>query len=159
MLFRSVWTVAVGLRVRPVCSARAERNVERIVHATEAEALRRLDVDRKVAARLIADDEARVEAVALGLVADVAIAIGEDTTRDEVPRFLEVIVAATGGQLELAHLVAGFAEDGELLDLVRSSPIAINAIQITKNPIHLAVGIFSCLIQIPIMNVSVGVTY
>ena len=111
-------TVAEGLRDDPGRSAFAQRNVQRVVDSAEAEALRSLEVDAEIAVGLPGDDRARGEAVRLGLVADEHVAVGKDAARDEVAAFLEAVVAAAGGQLDLAKVVGGLAEDRALLDVV-----------------------------------------
>ena len=46
------------------------------------------------------------------------VAVREEAAGDEVALFLEVVIAAAGGQLELAEVVAAFAEQRLLLDVV-----------------------------------------
>ena len=52
----------------------------------------------------------------LGLIADVGVDVGEDAARDEVPLFVEVVIARAGGELEIAEPVAAFAKQRFLLD-------------------------------------------
>ena len=96
----------------------AQGDVERIVDSAEAEALGGLQVDAEVAVRFPGGDHAGADPVRLGFVAKEDIAVRKNTARNEVAFFLEVVVASAAGQLELAEVVAGFAEQRRLIDIV-----------------------------------------
>ena len=113
---RLVVIVLVAAEDRPVLG-RAQRDVQRVVHAAEAEALRGLGVEGDGVRRLVAEQEAWGEAVRRGLVGAV-VAIGEQAARLELAGFAEVVVAAAGRRGQLAHRVVHFAEQGLLLDVV-----------------------------------------
>ena len=99
-------------------ATRAERHVDRVVDAAQAEALGRLNVDAEVVRRLPRGDHARRESVRLRLVAKADDVVGELAARDEVAFLVEAVITPAAGHLELAEVVARFAEEGPLLDVV-----------------------------------------
>ena len=99
---------------------RAQRVVQRIVDAAEAEALRGLGIEGHAVVELVAHQKARGDAVGGGLVHDVVVAGREQAALGDRALLVEVVVARAAGEGQaIGNVVGGLAEQRELFEVVR----------------------------------------
>ena len=97
---------------------RAERNIERIVDAAEAESFCDLRIEAPVVADLIAQHHARREASCLRFSVRRA-GIGEDAVERLYTLFVEGVIAKAAGEIEpVIDGIRSFTEQRELFELV-----------------------------------------